>query len=418
MLSVITPQNRRDGATLPVLPIARAGAKAGRPRAGAEDLVEIRPVTTPADLKAFIDLPYRLYANDPNWVPPLKSEVKGMLTPDKNPWFEHGEAQYFLAITDGRVTGRISAHIDFLATAQPPEQGMGPGTGFWGWFEAGDEASATALIAEAETWLRGKGMTKSMGPASFSYWDEIGLLVEGFDNPPTVMMAFNTASYQSWVEAAGYAGVQDLFTYNVPIIEGFPEIVNRVVASGERNPRIRIRQVDRSKFDVEAAIIIGILNDAWSDNWGFVPFTEREIEYAGKKLKPLIFNDLVRIAEVEGEPVAFLISIPDMNEQLIGFGGNLLPLNWAKLLWWLRKPNSRTVRVPLMGVLKKYQSTRLASQLALMLIEFIRRDIVPKYGTQWGDFGWVLSSNGPMRSVGEAVGGKINKVYRIYEKAL
>jgi GNAT superfamily N-acetyltransferase len=381
-------------------------------------LVEIRPVTTAADLKAFIDLPYRLYAGDPNWVPPLKTEVKAMLTPAKNPWFEHGEAQLFLSTTGGRVTGRISAHIDLLATAQPPEQGMGPGTGFWGWFEAEDEGTAAALFAAAADWLRGRGMTKAMGPASFSYWDEIGLLVEGFDHPPTAMMAYNAASYQPWVEAAGYAGVQDLFTYALPIEDGFPELVNRIVASGEKSSRIRIRKVDKSRFDAEAAIIIGILNDAWSDNWGFVPFTPREIEYAGKKLKPLVFNELIRIAEVDGEAVAFMITIPDINQQLIRFGGNLLPFNWAKLLWWLRKPVSPMMRVPLMGVLKKYQSTRMASQLAMMLIEFIRRDAVRDYGARFGEFGWVLSSNGPMRSVGEAVGGKVNKVYRIYEKAL
>jgi hypothetical protein len=380
--------------------------------------LNIRPVLTKADRTAFVDLPYRLYASDPNWVPPLKSEVHGLLIPAKNPWFEHGEAQLFLAEASGRVAGRISAHIDHLALEQPVEQGMGPGTGMWGFFEAEDEATARALLTAAESWLRDKGMTKSMGPFSFSYWDEVGLLIEGFDHPPTVMMAFNAARYQAWVEGAGYAGVQDLYTYALPIADGFPEIVNRVVASGERNPRINIRRVDKSKFDAEAAIIIGILNDAWSDNWGFVPFTPKEIEYAGKKLKPLVFNDLIRIAEIEGEPAAFMMTIPDMNEELIKFGGNLLPFNWAKLLWWLRKPQSRTMRVPLMGVLKKYQASRIASQLAMMLIEFIRRDAVGKFGTTHGEFGWVLSSNGPMRSVGEAVGGKVNKVYRIYEKAL
>ncbi len=378
----------------------------------------IRPVVTKADRKAFVELPYRLYAQDPNWVPPLKDEVYGLLTPGKNPWFEHGEAQLFIAEAAGRTTGRISAHIDHLALSQPVEQGMGPGTGFWGFLEAEDEATATSLIAAAEGWLRTKGMSKAMGPLSFSYWDEIGLLVEGFDHPPTVMMAFNAAAYQGWVERSGYAGVQDLYTYALPIADGFPELVNRVVASGERNSRIKIRRVDKSRFDAEAAIIIGILNDAWSDNWGFVPFTEAEIAYAGKKLKPLVFNDLIRIAEVEGEPVAFMMTLPDMNEKLIGYGGNLLPFNWAKLLWWLRKPKARTMRVPLMGVLKKYQSSRVASQLAFMLIEFIRRDAVGNFGATQGEFGWVLSSNGPMRSVGEAVGGKVNKIYRLYEKAL
>ena len=378
----------------------------------------IRPVLDKADHKAFVELPYRLYASNPNWVPPLKSEVYGLLSPAKNPWFEHGEAQLFLAEADGRVTGRISAHIDQLALAQPAEQGMGPGTGMWGFLEAEDERTAMALLATAEDWLRAKGMTKSIGPFSFSYWDEVGLLVEGFDHPPTVMMAFNAAAYQGWVEQAGYRGVQDLYTYALVIDQGFPELTNRIVASGERNGRIKIRRVDKRRFDTEAAIIIGILNDAWSDNWGFVPFTDAEIAYAGKKLKPLVFDDLIRIAEVDGEAVAFLMTIPDMNEKLIGYGGKLFPFNWAKLLWWLRKPKVRIIRVPLMGVLKKLQSSRIASQLAFMMIEFVRRDVITKYGATHGEFGWVLASNGPMRSVGEAVGGKVNKIYRIYEKAL
>jgi hypothetical protein len=378
----------------------------------------IHPVTTNTARKAFVDLPYRLYAQDANWVPPLKSEVYSLLTPGKNPWFEHGEAQLFLAQKDGRTIGRISAHIDHLALTQPVEQGMGPGTGFWGFFEAEDAETAATLLAAAEDWLRAKGMTRAMGPFSFSYWDEIGLLIEGFDHPPTVMMAFNAASYQGWIEGRGYERAEDLFTYALDIANGFPELTNRIVASGERNSRIKIRRVNKRRFGEEAAIIIGILNDAWSDNWGFVPFTPAEIAYAGKKLKPLVFEDLVRIAEVDGEPVAFMMTLPDMNEKIKDFGGNLLPFNWAKLLWWLHAPKARTMRVPLMGVLKKLHSTRMASQLAFMLIEFIRREAVPVYGATRGDFGWVLASNGPMRSVGEAVGGKVNKVYRVYEKPL
>ncbi len=378
----------------------------------------VRPVATKTDRKAFIDLPYRLYALDPNWVPPLKDEVAGLLTPGKNPWFEHGEAELFLAERGGKVVGRISAHIDRLALTQPPEQGMGPGTGFWGFYESEDAETGGALLHAAEEWLRGKGMVRSMGPFSFSYWDEIGLLVEGFDTPPTVMMAFNAANYQATIEDAGYGGVQDLYTYALEIDKGFPELTNRIVAMGEKSGRIRIRKVNKSRFDEEAALIIGILNDAWSDNWGFVPFTPAEIAYAGKKLRPLVFEDLIRVAEVDGEPVAFMMTIPDMNEKLINYGGNLLPFNWAKLLWWLRKPKVRTMRVPLMGVLKKLQATRMASQLAFMLIEYIRRDAIVHYGATHGDFGWVLGSNGPMRSVGEAVGGKVNKIYRVYEKKI
>jgi hypothetical protein len=378
----------------------------------------IRPVLTKADKKAFIDLPFRLYANDPNWVPPLKDEVYGLITPGKNPWFEHGEAELFLAERDGNIVGRISAHIDHLALKQPPEQGMGPGCGNWGLFEAEDASVAAALVARAEDALRAKGMTRSMGPISLAMWDEPGLLVEGFKQPPVVMMGFNSPEYAEWVEAAGYAGVQDLLTFDLPIDKDLPELSNRIVAMGERSGRIHIRKVDKRRFDEEAALLLSILNDAWSDNWGFVPFTDAEIAYAGKKLKPIVYEDLIRVAEVDGEPVAFMMTIPDLNEKLKYFGGTLWPFNWAKLLWWLRKPKVTTMRVPLMGVLKKLQSTRMASQLALMLVEYIRRDSVNKYGATRGDFGWVLASNGPMRSVGEAVGGTVNKVYRIYEKAL
>ena len=381
-------------------------------------MTTIRPVITKADRKAFVDLPYRLYANDPNWVPPLKDEVHALITPGKNPWFEHGEAQLFLAEVDGRVTGRISAHIDHLALAQPPEQGMGPGTGNWGLLEAEDAATTTALIAKAEDWLRAKAMTRVLAPISLSIWDEPGLLVQGHDHPPTVMMGHNNAAYEAWIESVGYKGVKDLLTYEIPITVDFPPLAQRIIQSGERNPRIVIRHVDKKKFAAEAALILGILNDAWSGNWGFVPITDSEIAHVGKKLKPIVYEDLIRIAEVDGEPVAFMMTLPDLNEKLKGYGGSLFPFNWAKLLWWLRAPEVRTMRVPLMGVLQKLQSTRLASQLALMLVEFTRRDATVKYGASRGEFGWVLDDNGPMRSVGEAINGEINKVYRIYEKAL
>ena len=380
--------------------------------------ITIRPVATKADTKAFVDLPYRLYASDPNWVPPLKNEAYGLITPGKNPWFEHGEAQLFLAERGGQVVGRISAHIDHLALTQPPEQGMGPGVGNWGLFEAEDAETASALIAAAEDWLRAKGMIRSLGPISLCMWDEPGLLVSGHDHPPTVMMGFNAAAYEAWVEAAGYIGEQDLYTYSLRIDEGFPELSNRIVAMGEKSGRITIRRVNKARFVEEVQLILGILNDAWSDNWGFVPFTDAEIAYGGKKLKPLVFEDLIRVAEVDGEPVAFMMTLPDLNEKLIGYGGSLFPFNWAKLLWWLRAPKVRTMRVPLMGVVKKLQATRMASQLAFMMIEYIRRDAVNKFGASHGDFGWVLASNGPMRSVGEAIGGHVNKIYRIYQKAL
>jgi GNAT superfamily N-acetyltransferase len=382
------------------------------------DPITIRPVETKADRKAFVDLPFRLYANDPNWVAPLKEEVHGLITPGKNPWFEHAEAQLFLAERGGRVVGRISAHLDRLALAQPPEQGMGPGTGNWGLMEAEDEAVFQALIARAEQWLRDKGMNRALGPLSLSVWDEPGLLVSGFDHPPTVMMGHNSPAYRGWVESAGYVHAKSLYTYDLGIVEPFPPLIQRIISSGERNPRIHIRYVDKSRFDEEAALILGMLNDAWSDNWGFVPLTDSEIAYVGKKLKPIVFEDLIRIAEVDGEPVAFMLVLPDLNEVLKPLGGSLLPFGWAKLLWWLRKPKARTMRVPLMGVAKRLQASRLASQLAFMMIEFIRRDAIVRYDSTRGEIGWILDDNQGMRAIADAIESKINKEYVVYQKRL
>ena len=380
--------------------------------------LQIVSVTDAKGRRTFVDYAFAHYADDPNWVPPLKNEALAMVTPAKNAWFTHAEHQLYLAHRHGRTVGRISAHIDRLALEQPAEQGFGPGTGFWGFFDADDEATGRALIAAAEDWLRGRGMTRAVGPISSSIWEEPGLLIEGQDHPPTVMMGHHDPRYQGWIEDLGYRKAKDLYTYDLDIRQGFPPLVERIVAAGEKNPRIRIRPVDKSRFAEEAAIILQILNDAWSDNWGFVPLTDPEVAEVGKKLKPIVYNDLIYIAELEGEPVAFMITLPDLNEPLKPLGGSLLPFGWAKLLLWLRKPKARTMRVPLMGVVKRLQASRLASQLAFMMIEYSRRAAVSRYGTERGEIGWVLEDNQGMIAIANTIESRVNKIYRIYEKAL
>jgi hypothetical protein len=247
--------------------------------------LSIRPIDSKADRKRFVDLPFRLYANDPNWVPPLKGEALGLITPAKNGWFSHAKAQLFLAERDGKVVGRISAHIDTLALEMDPGKGFGPGCGQFGLLDAEDGDIAKALIATAEGWLRDQGMTRVLGPISMSIWEEPGLLVEGFDHPPTIMMGHAKPEYRGWIEAAGYTQVKELLTYELDITKPFSPLLQRIIASGEKNPRIRIRNVDKTKFDEEAAIILTILNDAWSDNWGFVPLTPPEIKDVGVKIE-------------------------------------------------------------------------------------------------------------------------------------
>ena len=373
----------------------------------------IRPVSSKQDRRAFVDFAWQVYKDDPAWIPPLKSEVHALLDPKENPWFGHGRAALFLASRGGQIVGRISAQIDDLVQIH-----MEKGLGQWGLFEALDGDTAAALIAQAEQWLRGQGMIKALGPISISIWDEPGLLIDGFDQPPMVMMGHHRPAYRGWIEAAGYVKAKDLYTYELDIRIDMVPVIDRLIKAGEKNPRIRIREVDKSKFASEAAIIMGLLNDAWSDNWGFVPLTEAEIAYAGKKLKPIIFEDLVRIAEVDGEPAAFMITIPDVNEMIADLDGRLFPFGWAKLLWRLRKPRTRRVRVPLMGVASKFQGSRIAGQLAFMLIEFIRRTCVEKYGVHYGEFGWVLEDNQGMMSIAKLPGANINHTYRIYQRTL
>jgi GNAT superfamily N-acetyltransferase len=380
--------------------------------------VVITPVSSKAEREAFVDFAYEINAKDPNWVPPLRMEALELVDPAKNPFFGHADVQLFLARRNGRIVGRICAHIDHLAVAQPVEQGMGPGTGNWGFFEAEDEAIGRQLIATAEDWLRAKGMTRVLAPLSMSIWEEPGQLVKGHDHPPTVMMGHQPAHYQGWFEALGYTHAKSLNTYALDITKEFPPLIQRIVQSGEKNARIRIRNVDKSKFASEAALILDILNDAWSDNWGFVPFTEREIGYAGKKFKPIVREDLIMVAEYDGEPVAFMMTLPDMNEVIKPMGGKLFPFNWIKLLLWLRNPQVRTMRVPLMGVRKKLQSSRLASQLAFMMIEYIRRNAITRYGASRGEIGWILDDNQGMNAIAEAIDSHVNKEYVVYAKGL
>lgn len=377
--------------------------------------VTIKPVETAADRKAFVNLPWRLYANDPNWVPPLKTEMHGLIGGLKsNPWFEHAEAAFWLAVRGGDVVGRISAQVDQLVLKH-----MGAGTGHWGMFECiDDQAVADALLDTAQAWLRKRGMVRAQGPFSLSIWDEPGLLVQGFDTPPTVMMGHHLPYYERLITTHGYAGIKDLHCWSLPIRQPFPEMVQRIVAFSERNAKLVTRPVDKARFDAEAALILDILNDAWSDNWGFVPLTPLEVAYVGKKLNPIIFSNLVRIAEYEGEAVGFMITLPDINELTRDLNGELFPFGWAKLLWRLRKPQVKRMRVPLMGIRKSLQGQRVSSLMAFQMIEYIRRCAVAEFAAEEGEIGWILDDNGPMRSIADAIDSHVTRTYRVFERPL
>lgn len=366
----------------------------------------------------FVDLGRDFAAQVENSVPQLRSEQLELVDPDKNPFFGHARAQLFIAHRSGKPVGRISAHIDELALQMPPEQGFGPGTGMFGYFDAADTEVAQKLLETAENWLQGEGMTRVVGPVSMSIWEEPGLLVKGQDHSPVIMMGHHPAHYAGWIEASGYTRAKTLYTYDLDISHEFPPIVQRIVKLGERNSRINVRQVRKKEWDSEAAAILGILNDAWSDNWGFVPLTAEEVAHTGVKLKPIIHEELNMIAEVDGRPVAFMLTFPDINHVLKKCGGRMFPFGWFHLLRWLRSPREGDMRVPLMGVLKEYQNSRMASQLAFMMISYIRRNAAGKFASRRGEIGWILEDNQGMVAIADAIQSTINREYAIYAKPL
>ena len=370
--------------------------------------ITIVPVHDAAGLKRFIRLPARLAAGDPHFVPPLELERLDALRPGKNPYFEHAEAQYFLAVRDGRDVGRISAQVDRLA--------RDPRLGFFGLLAAEDDAAVfAALFAAAEQWLRERGRSVVRGPFSLSINEETGLLVDGFDYPPMIFMPHDARYAAGHVEAQGYAKARDVIAYLYDVVKGFPEDVMRLVHRAE-NRGIRIRHIDFSRIEDEFRLVMDIFNDAWSQNWGFVPFTEAELTHMAKGLKPLLDPRWTAIAEYEGQAVGFAILLPNLNEAIRDFNGRLLPFNWLKLLLRLRR-GTRTGRVPLMGVRRSFAGGLLGGMVPLAMIHSLQRHARPK-GMEQAELSWILEDNRPMRRMIEALGAIGYKTYRVYEKQL
>ncbi|KEO88680.1 hypothetical protein EH31_16110 [Erythrobacter longus] len=380
--------------------------------------ISIEAVSGKKGRARFVDVGRAFAARVENSVPQLRSEQLELVNPDKNPFFGHAKAQLFIAMRAGQPVGRISAHIDELALQMPPDQGFGPGTGMFGYFDAEDEETAKALLDTAQNWLCEQGMSRCVGPISMSIWEEPGLLVKGQDHAPVIMMGHHPAHYQGWIEGAGYERIKTLYTYDLDITYEFPPIVQRIVKSGMRNERITVRRVRKKDWDAEAATILAILNDAWSDNWGFVPLTPEEVAHTGVKLKPVIHEDLNMIAELDGKPVAFMLTFPDVNQALAKSGGKLFPTGWWHLLKWARKPLHCDMRVPLMGVLKEHQNSRLASQLAFMMISEISDYARSKYRSKRAEIGWILEDNQGMVAIADTIQSQVNREYAIYERPL
>lgn len=367
----------------------------------------IVPVRTAAELKRFIRVPARLYVNDANFVPALELERKDALT-RKNPLFEHLEAQYFLAVRNGRDVGRISAQVDSLVADRQ--------LGFFGLIAAEDDPEVfAALFAAAEGWLRERGRTRVQGPFSLSINEETGLLVDGFDNPPMIFMAHDPRHMADRIEAQGYAKAKDVVAYLYDVVGGFPEKVMRLIRRAEAGG-IRIRHIDKSRLEDEFRLIMEIFNDAWSQNWGFVPFTEHEFVHMAKGMKPLLDPTWTAVAEYEGRPVAFAILIPNLNEVIRDFGGKLFPFNIIRMLVRLKR-GVKSGRVPLMGVRRSFAGGMVGGMVPLMMIHSLQKNARPK-GMETAELSWILEDNRPMRSMIEALGARAYKTYRVFEKSL
>lgn len=374
--------------------------------------LEIRTVESKSDRDAFIRLPFSVFKDDPYWVPPLVMERRDHLSEKKNPYFEHAETQLFTAWRNGQCVGRISAQICALHQAR-----YNDATGQFGFLDAIDDDSVfAALLTTAENWLRDRGMKCARGPFSFSINEESGLLVEGFDSPPSIMMGHAKPYYQHAVEACGYEKAMDLIAYDYDASSEMPRAMRAMAGRAEKSGDLKLRTLDKKNLASELEIIIKLFNDAWSGNWGFVPMTKSEIDHLGQNLKLLVSEGYVALAEYQGKPAAMAVTLPNLNAAIADLNGSLLPFGWAKLFWrFMRPPTS--IRMPLMGVSREHHASPVGAALSIAVIDAIR-SYHSSRGTRKAELSWILETNEPIRKIIEAIGGRPYKTYRVYERKL
>jgi GNAT superfamily N-acetyltransferase len=368
--------------------------------------VEILPVQGAQDLRRFIRVPFDRYRNDPYWVAPLPSDELTRLTPGKNPYFEHAEAAYFLAREGGRDIGRVTVSVDRNYDEFQKER-----QATFGFFEAESPEITAGLLAAADRWARERGAEVLRGPMSFTTNDECGLLVEGFDRPPSIMMPYNPPDYAGWIESAGLAKAKDLLSFHVDVPDPTPPVFERMSAIARKQDGVVTRGMNMKRFKEELGLVKKVYNSAWSANWGFVPMTDAEIDHMAAQLKPAVVPELVRFAEVDGEPVGFCIVIPDVNVALAKIRGKLFPFGIVRLLWNL--PRIRAERFMALGIRNDYRKKGVAPLLIAEATEASRR-----HGMKTCEIGWTLEDNDLVNRVILSFGAVRSTVHRIYERRL
>lgn len=372
--------------------------------------LEVRPVDSRSDLMRFIKLPWRLYRNSPHWVPPLISQRRHHLDRGRNPFFKHAEAEYFLALRDGRPVGRISAHVDHRFN-----EFQNNDWGLWGFFESEDDPEvANALLMHAEGWLRARGRDRMVGPMDFSMNHECGLLVEGFDLPPQILENWHHPYYGALLEDYGLTKIMDLYKWQLDIYhrEKVLPIIFELADKVESKYGVKVRPMRKRDFEREVRAFMEVYNAAWETNWGFVPLTNAELKAYAKQLKPILDENWAFIAEsAEGQVVGAALTIPDYNQVLAKLNGRLLPIGWLKALRARREIDS--VRVFALGVKRDWQHTGVAAKFYVEHFNAAARTRQKK-----GETGWILETNTAMNRGMEAMNGRIVKRYRLYEKPL
>jgi hypothetical protein len=370
----------------------------------------IESLDRPNQLSRFLAVSHHVYSDDPAWIAPLNLEQRQRFSP-KNHFFHHARWRGWVASRGGLPVGRITAQIDDLQDSQDGER-----LGYFGMIEAEDDPLLfQALFTTAESWLREQGMHRVRGPLNLHINEEVGLLVEGFDTPPFVLMGHARPWYGLRIEEQGYRGARDLLAYQITPDFDPPRVMTRLA---ERvSNRVRVRPLQRRNLAGDAALMREIFNDAWQHNWGFVPLDPEEWKHTVATLTKVMPDDYIQIAELDGEPVAFIVALPNLNEAARDLNGKLLPFGWLKLLWRLKVSHPTTARVPLMGVRQEYQHSRLGPTLAFMVIDAVRKALHAR-GVVNVEMGWILEDNDGMRNIIETIGGRAYKRYRVYEKAL
>lgn len=378
----------------------------------AQAAIEVRPVSSRRELRAFIEFPYELYADDPVWVPPLLTEQRHQFSP-RSAFYQHAQVRLWVAYRDGRPVGRISAQIDDLRAEHYADA-----TGHFGVLEAIDDPTVfSALLGAAEEWLRSHGMRRVIGPFNLSINGDIGLLVDGFDLPPVFLTGHGRPYYDARVQALGYHKAKDVVAYSMDPAAERPRTMVESARRAREAARVRIRPLDKSRLEAETALLSEIFNDAWANNWSFVPWTQAEFAELASALKYLVPRDLVQFAEVDGETAAMLVIVPNLNELIGDLRGRLFPVGWLKLLWRLRFQQPQSARVALMGVRQKFHTSSLAMALVFGLIEAVRESGATN-GMRHLEMGWVLEDNFPLLRLMRLLGGHRYKTYRVYEKSL